>query len=61
MVLIGEKILFTRAPGIFVPKHDENFGIYARKPRRSIVGDTFSFYLMLAGGGLILLLLYLLL
>ena len=61
MVLIGEKILFTRAPGIFVPKHDENFGIYARKPRRSIVGDTFSFDLMLAGGGLILLLLYLLL
>lgn len=31
------------------------------KPRRSIVGDTFSFDLMLAGGGLILLLLYLLL
>ena len=61
MVLIGEKILFTRAPGIFVPKHDENFGIYARKPRRSIVGDTFSFDLMLAGGGLVLLLLYLLL
>lgn len=60
LVLVGEKILFTKAPGIFEPKHDENFGIYTRKPHRSIVGETFSFDLLLAGCGLIALLVYLL-
>ena len=38
IVFLGERILFTRAPGIFVPKHDENFGAYERKPRRFLVG-----------------------
>ena len=61
LVLLGEKILFTKAPGIFVPKHDENFGTYGRKPRHFLTEETFSFDLMLAGGGLIVLLLYLLL
>ena len=61
IVLLGEKILFTKAPGIFVPKHDETFGTYDRKPRRYLVGETFSFDLMLAGGGLVVLLLYILL
>ena len=61
IVLIGEKILFTKAPGIFVPKHDENFGTYGRKQRHFLTEETFSFDLMLAGGGLIFLLLYMLL
>ena len=61
MVLLGEKILFTKAPGIFVPKHDENFGTYGRKQRQFLTEETFSFDLMLAGGGLIFLLLYMLL
>ena len=61
VVLLGEKILFTKAPGIFVPKHDENFGTYDRKPRHFLTEETFSFDLMLAGGGLIFLLLYMLL
>ena len=62
LVLLGEKILFTKAPGIFVPKHDEvNFGTYGRKPRHFLTEETFSFDLLLAGGGLIVLLLYLLL
>ena len=61
LVMLGEKILFTKAPGIFVPKHDENFGTYGRKPRHFLTEETFSFDLMLAGGGLIVLLLYLLL
>ena len=61
VVLIGEKILFTRAPGIFVPKHDENFGTYGRKQRHFLTEETFSFDLMVAGGGLIFLLLYMLL
>ena len=61
IVLIGEKILFTKAPGIFVPKHDENFGTYGRKQRHFLTEETFSFDLMLAGGGLIFLLLYILL
>lgn len=38
IVFLGERILFTKAPGIFVPKHDENFGAYERKPRRFLVG-----------------------
>ena len=61
VVLIGEKILFTKAPGIFVPKHDENFGTYGRKQRHFLTEETFSFDLMVAGGGLIFLLLYMLL
>ena len=61
IVLLGERILFTKAPGIFVPKHDENFGTYGRKPRRFLTEETFSFDLLLAGGGLIILLLYILL
>ena len=61
LVLIGERILFTRAPGIFVPKHDEQFGTYDRKPRHYLVGETFSFDLMVAGAGLVFLLLYILL
>lgn len=60
LVFAGERILFTKAPGIFVPKHDDNFGTYDRKPRRFLVGETFSFDLMLAGGGLTVFLLYLL-
>lgn len=61
VVFIGERILFTKAPGIFVPKNDENFGTYGRKPRRFLVGETFSFDLLLAGCGLTAFLLYLLL
>ena len=61
LVMLGEKILFTKAPGIFVPKHDETFGTYDRKPRRFLLGETFSFDLMLTGCGLIVLLLYMLL
>lgn len=61
IVFLGERILFTKAPGIFVPKHDENFGAYERKPRRFLVGETFSFDLLLAGGGLVAMLLYILL
>ena len=61
LVLLGERILFTKAPGIFVPKRAENFGTYGRKPLRFLTEETFSFDLMLAGGGLIFLLLYMLL
>ncbi|SFP18827.1 hydrogenase-4 component B [Oscillibacter sp. PC13] len=61
LVFVGERILFTRAPGIFVPKHDENFGTYGKKPRRFLVGETFSFDLLLAGCGMVAFLLYLLL
>ena len=61
IVLLGERILFTKAPGIFVPKHDENFGTYDRKPRHFLTEETFSFDLLLAGVGLIILMLYILL
>ena len=61
IVLAAERILFARAPGIFVPKHDENFGTYGRKPRRFLTEETFSFEMLLAGSGLILLLVYILL
>ena len=60
LVLLGEKLLFTRAPGIFVPGKTENFGAYAKEPRRSIVTDTFSFDLLLACVGLLATLLYIL-
>lgn len=43
-----------------MPKHDENFGSYGRKPRRFLVEETFSFDLLLAGVGLIALLVYIL-
>ena len=60
IVLAGEKILFTKAPGIFVPKQNENFGVYGRKPRRFLVEETFSFDLLLSGLGLVILLVYIL-
>ena len=60
IVMLGEKILFAKAPGIFVPKQDENFGTYHRKPRHFLTEESFSFDLMLAGGGLVILLLYIL-
>lgn len=60
IVLAGEKILFLRAPGVFEPKRTENFGAYGRKPRRFLIGETFAFDLILAGAGLILMLLYVL-
>lgn len=61
LLFVGEHILFAKAPGIFVPKRNENFGAYGRKPRRFLVGETFSFDLLLAGGGLTAMLLYILL
>lgn len=60
-VLAGEKLLFLRAPGIFVPKRTENFGAYGKKPRRILIAETFSFELLIAGIGLIAALLYILL
>ena len=60
LVLLGEKLLFTNAPGIFVPKQTVNFGAYAKKPRRILVAETFSFDLLLTGVGLLAILLYLL-
>ena len=60
LILLGEKILFTRAPGIFEPKRAENFGDYAREPRRLLVMETFSFDLLVAGVGLLVMLLYIL-
>ena len=60
-ILLGEKLLFTKAPGIFVPKRSENFGAYGRKPLRFRVEETFSFDLLAAGIGLVVLLVYILL
>ena len=60
VILLGEKLLFTRAPGIFVPKKTENFGAYAKAPRRMLVTETFSFDLLAAGTGLVITLLYIL-
>ena len=61
LVLLGERLLFLRAPGIFVPRRDENFGVYGKKPRRRLITETFSFDLVSAGAGLAALLLYVLL
>lgn len=61
LVLAGEKLLYLRAPGVFVPKQNENFGVYARKPKRFLIGETFAFDLTLAGVGLIGALAYILL
>lgn len=58
LVVAGEKLLYLRAPGIFVPKRNENFGVYARKPKRFLIGETFAFDLTLAGVGLIAALTY---
>ncbi|MCI2057479.1 MAG: sodium:proton antiporter [Oscillibacter sp.] len=60
IVFLGEKLLFLRAPGIFVPKRTENFGAYEKKPRRLLITEAFSFDLLLAGGGLLFLLVYIL-
>jgi hydrogenase-4 component B len=60
LILLGEKLLFTRAPGVFVPKKTENFGAYAKEPRRMLVTETFSFDLLVAGTGLVATLLYML-
>lgn len=61
IVFLGGKLLFLRAPGIFVPKRNENFGAYGKKPESFLVKETFSFNLMLSGLGLIVMLLYVLL
>lgn len=53
LVLSGEKLLYLKAPGVFVPKRNEDFGVYARKPKRFLIGETFAFDLTLAGIGLI--------
>lgn len=53
LVVVGEKLLYLKAPGIFVPKKNENFGVYARKPKRFLIGETFAFDLTLAGIGLV--------
>lgn len=60
IILLGEKLLFTNAPGIFVPKRSENFGTYTREPRRMLIAETFSFDLLVAGVGLLAMLLYIL-
>ena len=61
IVMAGEKLLFLKAPGIFVPKKNENFGAYSIKPKYSIVTETFSFDLMVSGLGVIVTLIYILL
>ncbi len=58
LVVAGEKLLYLKAPGIFVPKKNENFGVYARKPKRFLIGETFAFDLTLAGIGLVGALIY---
>lgn len=55
IIVLGERMLFAKAPGIFVPKHD-NFGTYDRKPRRFLVGESFTFDLLVACGGVLLIL-----
>ena len=61
LVLAGEKLLYLKAPGVFVPKRNENFGVYARRPKRFLIGETFAFDLTLAGVGLVGALLYIVL
>jgi formate hydrogenlyase subunit 3/multisubunit Na+/H+ antiporter MnhD subunit len=61
VVLAGEKVLFSRAPGVFVPKRAENFGVYGNKPRRRLVMETFSFDLLVGGIGLAAALVYIVL
>lgn len=60
IIFLGERLLFAKAPGIFVPKHD-NFGTYDRKPRRFLVGESFTFDLLVACAGVILILVLVLL
>lgn len=61
LVFLGEKLLFLRAPAVFVPKKNDNFGVYERKPGIILVKEAFSFSLMLSGFGLIVMFLYVLL
>ncbi len=61
LIFLGEKLLFLRAPAVFVPKKNDNFGVYERAPRLILVKEAFSFSLMLAGFGLIVMFLYVLL
>ncbi|QNL43727.1 sodium:proton antiporter [Oscillibacter hominis] len=57
---MGRRVLFLKAPGIIVPKGNEEFGTYAKEPRKHTVLKTFSFDLLLAGLGLVAALLYIL-
>ncbi|MPM03547.1 NAD(P)H-quinone oxidoreductase subunit 2, chloroplastic [bioreactor metagenome] len=61
ITLVGEKLLFLRAPGVFVPKRNENFGVYQKKPKIILIKEAFSFSLMLSGLGVVVTLLYILL
>ena len=55
IIFLGERLLFAKAPGIFVPKA-HNFGTFDRKPRRFLVGESFTFDLLVACAGVILIL-----
>lgn len=61
VVLLGQTVLFFRAPRIVAPKYNEDFGVYGKDPERDVVTETFSYDLMMAGIGLVVTLLYLLL
>lgn len=56
----GRRILFLKAPGVIVPKSNEEFGTYTKKPPKRTVLRAFSFDLLLAGLGLVATLLYIL-
>ena len=60
IIFLGERLLFAKAPGIFVPKHAD-FGTFDRKPRRFLVGESFTFDLLVACAGVILVLVLVLL
>ncbi len=61
ITLVGEKLLFLRAPGVIIPKRNENFCVYQKKPKIILVKEAFSFSLMLSGLGVVVTLLYILL
>jgi len=48
---IGAAIYVLLVRTVF--RKNENFGVYARKPKRFLIGETFAFDLTLAGVGLI--------
>ena len=61
VLLLGRNVLFLKAPGIIIPKGNREFGTYEKKPHKYTVPRTFSFDLLLAGVGLVVTLLYIIL
>ena len=61
VIRVFRDALHFRAPGVIRPKGDDAFGVYGNDPERNVVTETFAFDLLMAGIGILAVMVYLLL